>query len=228
MRRKTLGVLGGMGPAAGFEFCAILTRKWKADRDQDHPTIVMFSDPTIPDRTAAICGAGEDPTPALRAGIERCVRNGADFIAVPCNTASYFIDRFVDDLPVPLMHIIEAGVSAAASMNAGGAWILSTDGTRNSHLYERRAEQRGYRLRHVDDENQRFVQRTIELVKAGKLTESGELLQGVARRCVELERLPILLACTELPLAYEHANLSDVDSVSSLEALADACIEVLR
>ncbi len=72
------------------------------------------------------------------------------------------------------------------------------------------------------------MQRTIELVKAGKLPDSGKVLQGVGRKCLEQERLPILLACTELPLAYKYVDLPDAASVSSLEALADACIEALR
>ena len=70
---KTLGVLGGMGPAAGAEFLRLLARDAPAKRDQDHPRVIALSDPAIPDRSDAIRGLGEDPTPRLRRELERLV-----------------------------------------------------------------------------------------------------------------------------------------------------------
>ena len=39
--------------------------------------------------------------------------------------------------------------------------------------------------------------------------------------------LPIVTACTELPLAYAAAGLPAEREVSSLQALCDACLDVL-
>lgn len=60
-----LGILGGMGPAATVEFLRLLTEMQPATRDQEHPAYMLLEDPKIPDRTAALFGDGEDPTPAL-------------------------------------------------------------------------------------------------------------------------------------------------------------------
>src|SRR5512142_1461469 len=38
--RPTLGVLGGLGPAAGVEFLRLFTDGWPAERDQDHPRVI--------------------------------------------------------------------------------------------------------------------------------------------------------------------------------------------
>ena len=42
---------------------------------------------------------------------------GAEVLAVPCNTAHYFIDDFKAALPQPLVHIIEETVLAAQRLN---------------------------------------------------------------------------------------------------------------
>ena len=41
------------------------------------------------------------------------------------------------------------------------------------------------------------------------------------------ERIPVVCACTELPVAYQKAGLPADMAISSLEALADGCIREL-
>lgn len=67
---KVLGVLGGMGPLASAHFMLRLTLLTPAERDQDHIPAVLWSDPRVPDRTAARLAGGEDPLPLLLRGAE--------------------------------------------------------------------------------------------------------------------------------------------------------------
>ena len=66
---RILGVLGGMGPLASACFMQRLTLLTPAERDQDHIPTILWSDPRVPDRTAARVAGGEDPLPALVRGI---------------------------------------------------------------------------------------------------------------------------------------------------------------
>jgi aspartate racemase len=50
----TIGVLGGMGPAATVDFLSKLIESDTATRDQDHVSVVVWSDPRIPDGTIPI------------------------------------------------------------------------------------------------------------------------------------------------------------------------------
>ena len=50
---RVLGVLGGMGPLASAQFMLRLTLLTRAAQDQDHIPAVLWSDPRVPDRTAA-------------------------------------------------------------------------------------------------------------------------------------------------------------------------------
>lgn len=113
---KKLGVLGGMGPAAAAEFLRQIAAKSPASIDQEHPVVYMIGDCDIPDRGSAIFGQGPSPLPKLKADLLQLCTMGADVLAVPCNTAHYFIDQFSNELPVPLVHIIESTVLATKKL----------------------------------------------------------------------------------------------------------------
>ena len=68
----TLGVLGGMGPAATLEFLARLQAYTPAEKDQDHFRVLVDINPRVPDRNTPGSGAG--PVLAEMAGALR----GAD------------------------------------------------------------------------------------------------------------------------------------------------------
>ena len=218
--RKLLGVLGGMGPAAGAEFLRLLTVLSHAARDQEHVPVVLLSDPQVPDRTEAILGRGDDPTPRLREDLLKLVSWGADLLAVPCNTAHVFIDRFADEIPVPLVHIVEETVAGAVAKNPSGGWLIATEGTLASGSYQERARRRDFTLYLPSAREQAEVNEVIRLVKANQPVEAGRRLRSVAEALWERVEVPILTACTETPLAYQAAGLPREMTVSSLEALA--------
>ena len=216
-----------MGPAASAEFLKILAEKYPAEKDQDHPVVYMISDPKIPDRGSAIEGNGEDPSPYLINDLEKLIGWGAELLAVPCNTAHYFIDRFRDRIGVPIVHIIEATVEASMKKSPKGAWMISTMGTARSGLYQKAAADRGYRLMIPPEDVRKEIQKAIVFVKSGKMEDAARAIERVAAKLWEIEDLPIVTACTELPLAYDASDLPKDKNISSLDALADACIKAL-
>ncbi|MDR1379351.1 MAG: amino acid racemase [Synergistaceae bacterium] len=224
---KTLGILGGMGPAATAEFLRLLAQDVPAQCDQEHPRVLLLSEPATPDRSRAIRGEGEDPTPLLRRGVERLIEWGAEVLAVPCNTAHFFIDRFRQNLTVPLIHIVEATVNQAKKRSDGGAWLLSTCGTRQSGLYAEYAHRVGYRFLDPTDEEQERVQQSLTYVKAGRISEAGVVLREVIEALWKRNDTLIVTACTELPLAYASSGLPPEKEISSLQALSAGCVEFL-
>ena len=61
----------------------------------------------------------------------------------------------------------------------------------------------------------------------GKKVRPGRLLRGVVEDLWRERELPIVTACTELPLAYDASGLPPERQVSSLQALSDACLDAL-
>lgn len=224
---KKLGVLGGLGPAASAEFLRQLAAKCPASCDQQHPVVYMIADCDIPDRGTAIFGNGPSPLPKLKADLLQLAAMGADVLAVPCNTAHYFINQFADELPVPLIHIVEETVLAAQRLSPTGAWMLSTKGTRACGLYQECAARHGFTLYIPNERQSDLAQAVIDKVKANELAAAGKICRELVEELWAERRLPVMTACTELPLGYDASGLPQERSVSSIGALADACVRAL-
>lgn len=225
--KKVLGVLGGMGPAATADFLKLLAQKAPASCDQEHPQMIVYSNTITPDRTTYLLGKGPDPRADIRRGI-RCLHEwGADVLAVTCNTAHFFLDEMKADIPMPLIHIIDETIRKARTVSPEGAWLTSTLGTLKTGLYQRHAEAMGYRFRIPEPEQAVTIHEVTDLVKAGRCEEAARLYGDIIARLWEKEKLPVVCACTELPIAYEYTGLDRTMGINCLEALAEACLEYL-
>lgn len=227
MKKKILGVLGGMGPAASAEFMRILAQRFPAKKDQDHPVVYLLSDTTIPDRSTAITNGGENPEPQIKADLQKLVDWGADILAVPCNSAHCFINKFRDEIKVPFIHIVDATIETAKKTAPRGAWMVATLGTIKAGLYQSCAEKEKYRLVVPPEDIKQQIQDIIIYVKSGDMETAASKMENAVHALWTIENMPVVTACTELPLAYDASSLPPEMNVSSLNALADACIEAL-
>ena len=224
---KTLGVLGGMGPAAAADFLRVLAERTPAAKDQEHPRTILYSHTAIPDRTTYLLGKGEDPTEYIKDGLNTLIGWGADIVCATCNTAHYFIDGFRDELSKPLVHIIDETIRKSAEVSPQGAWLTATLGTMRTGLYQKHAADMGYNFRIPSEELQIEIHDATDLVKAGKNKEAGEKFRVIIEKLWAIEKLPVVGACTEIPIAYANTGLDPQMGISSLEALADGCIREL-
>ena len=225
----TLGVLGGMGPAATAEFQRLLAVKAPADCDQEHPRMIVYSYTAIPDRTTYLLGKGPDPEPYLLEGLQTLEKWGADILAVTCNTAHFFLDKFQAEglIGRPLVHIVEETIRTCRERNPQGVWLTATLGTLNTGIYQRHAAASGYSFRLPDLAMRERIHEVTDMVKAGRLQEAGARYRVIVEELWQQERIPVAQACTELPMAWQAAGLPAEMGVSSLEALADGCIREL-
>ncbi|SFS96544.1 amino acid racemase [Methylobacterium sp. yr668] len=227
-----LGVLGGMGPMATVDFLAKLVRATPAGRDQDHIPTLICSAVDIPDRAAAILGAGPDPLPALRAALARLEAGGATRIAIPCNTAHHWHAALQAATALPILHIVDAVAKTLAETLArtgsgGRIGLLATDGTLRSGLYPERLARHGLACRAPDEAGQAAVSAAIRLVKADRVAEATPLLEAQVRALAEAGCDRVVMACTEIPLALAGSDPSGL-LVDATEALARACVAACR
>lgn len=216
-----------MGPAATAGFLQELAAAYPAASDQQHPRVLLLSDPTIPDRSTAILRGDDAPLVPIRNGLHTLVSWGATLLAVPCNSAHYFIEQLVDELPCPLVSVIDATLDEAVARSPEGAWLLATTGTVACGIYQRRARERGYRLRFPSPSQQAGLQAVIEAVKAGNVQRSAVLYASLHDELQGECDLALVHACTELPIASQAAGAAGGRTVSSIAALARATIDAL-
>ena len=224
---KTLGVLGGMGTAAAADFMRVLAERTPATKDQEHPRTILYSHTAIPDRTSFLLGKGPDPTEYIKDGLNTLIGWGADYLCVTCNTAHYFVDSFRDEIEKPIIHIVDETIRKCAEISPKGAWLTATLGTMRTGLYQKHAADCGYNLRIPSEELQVEIHEATDIVKAGKHKEAGEKFRAIVEKLWEIEKLPVVGACTEIPICYANTGLDPEMGISSLEALADGCIREL-
>jgi aspartate racemase len=223
-----VGILGGMGPVATAQFYATLIRRTPAASDQEHLRVVMWADPTVPDRNAAVAGDGPDPTPWLLRGARILETAGADLIAVPCNAAHVFLPDVRRAVGVRILDMVDETVRRLTSDHPGvrRAGLLATDGTLASGLYDRAFSRQGIEVLTPDPADQdRLVMGSVYSIKVGR---TGPAVRSnvltAAEKLVARGAEVIVGACSELPLVLDEGELA-VPLVDTTETLADATVE---
>jgi len=224
--KKSIGILGGMGPLATADLFRRIVLLTDAARDNDHIRIYIDDNASIPDRTAAILSGGTDPLPAMTDSLRKLEACGADCFIMPCNTAHYFLPRLQALTKVPFLSMLEATAKACAARFPGGtAAVLATKGTLSAGLYQAALEQEGVSCLLPNDAEQDALMRVIyDGVKAGKGPESYRAdMESVVEALTARGAGYLILGCTELPLAAQALAL-DAPVVDPTEELAKAAI----
>jgi aspartate racemase len=206
---RTVGVIGGMGPAATADFFRRLVASTEANRDQDHLHVIIDSDPSVPDRTAYLRHCGPDPRPQLMRIAHRLVAAGADLLVMPCNTAHVFFESLQASIAVELIDWIEEAVAHIRERWDGGAiGLLATDGTVRTRLYQSRFERAAISVITPSARSQRELTAIIYGIKSGGPTVAlARRLEAVAEELIDREANGLLLACTELSLLAAEQEL---------------------
>ncbi|MQA97966.1 MAG: amino acid racemase [Streptosporangiales bacterium] len=223
--RLTVGILGGMRPAATVDFYDKLVRATPAGRDQDHLRVIIWADPAVPDRTAALLEGGDDPRPVLRAGAVKLAASGADLLAVPCNTAHAFVPEIAAAVGLPLVSIIDTTADTVRAARPARVGLLATTGTVASRLYHDAIEPSGVTVLAPGDAAQAQVMTAIQAVKSGDLGTAGPLLAGAAAGLIEAGAELIIAGCTEVVLALPEASRPLLDPA---RLLAERVVEIAR
>ncbi|CAL9600916.1 aspartate/glutamate racemase family protein [Streptomyces sp. enrichment culture] len=228
--RPALGILGGMGPLATADFYRRLVARTPAGSDQEHVPVLMWADPAVPDRTAALLGEGPSPVPALVEGARWLRRAGVSCVAVPCNTAHAYIEQISKATGIEVLDMIRAALQAAAGQAPGVArvGVLATRGTRLAELYERAGAVLGVEVIQVPSRVQHaYVDSAIRAVKAGgDLSDAEHWIAAATETLKEKGAQVAIAACTEIPLISRAAG-QVLPLVDSTDALVDTALDRL-
>jgi len=219
-----LGVLGGMGPAAGAYFAYRLALLTDVGSDQEHLPVLLVNDPQIPDRSDAVLGRGTSPLPAMRKGLQFLEASGCSCAVIPCNTAHHWYPELAMCVKMPLIHIVSSVVERlrACGIPGGRVGLLGTPATVHSSLYRDALAQAGYAVLPLsEDDVQRLCVRPIKAVKQNRLPQASAALAHSVRVLHDRGAAAVILGCTELPVALAALgrgplDLPVVDSIDSL------------
>ena len=235
MSTKTVGILGGMGPAAGADFARLfvqacaeqLKAAGKAVADQAYPEHWLAQLP-IPDRSAALLApeAAADPFPMMCAGMDKLQAVGATAVAMACNTAHAWHERLQQAYPrLQLLHIARVVAQGLQQQGHSACMLLATQGTYRIGLYDQALAACGITVHLPQEAERELLMRGIyQGVKADDIDEARTCFVEVGRSLIERHGdVALILGCTEIPLPLVSAPQAKAWTlVNSTDVLACA------
>jgi aspartate racemase len=220
VRKRRVGILGGMGPQATVLLMQRLIDTTPAQDDADHIPLIVDQNPAVPSRIRFLLeGTGEDPAPTLAAMARRLQMAGAEALAMPCNTAHHFADTIRAATPLPFLDMVAASISAARSLAAGDTviGILGSPALRRIGVFDRALAGSG--LSPLWPEDDPALLAAIRHIKAGGPPDMPQAALRAAsadlfRRGARVQ----LIACTEFSLIAEP-TVTDALPLDTLDLL---------
>lgn len=240
--QKCIGVLGGLGPYAGLDLVHKIFDNCKAEYDQEHLPLMLYSFPNdIPPRVEFLLGKTEEnPGYAMGELMVRLAQAGASVIGMPCNTAhsapmldvaldilykSGFSGKFVHMIDETAQYIKEHYPQAK---NVG---VLCTQGAYSAKVFDSHFNKYGLNVLYPEDEGRASLQKAISSPEYGikafssPITETAKnAVTAQAETLITKKADIIILGCTELPLALCGKEFHSVPLLDPTRVLARALI----
>lgn len=228
-KRKTLGILGGMGPEATAYFFELIIRLTAADEDQGHVPVIIRSDPRVPDRTKSILEGGPSPLLSLIEGARALMAAGADFAVMPCVTAHFFLPELAARVKIPFVSLLDESLEFLRKEHPGvrKVGLVATTGAVRSGIVRDAFAPAGVEVLIPSEADQARIMEAIygpKGIKAGFTAGSPRRAAlGVARRLVREGAQAVMAGCTEIPLVLRAEDF-DVPFVEPMLVGARACV----
>lgn len=212
---RVVGILGGMGPAAGADFVRLFVQAC-ADRmqrcgqtvsDQAFPEHWLMQVP-VPDRTQALNTADDAPLEVMSRALGRLETVGVCAVAITCNTAHAWHDVLQARVPqIELLHMPREVVAYLRAQGVREVGLMATQGTYRTELYEAALAQEGITCHLPHEAEREILMRGIyDGVKAGDMAYAQSCFVNVAQRLIGRHGdVPLIMGCTEIPLTLTSA-----------------------
>ncbi|HJP95189.1 MAG TPA: aspartate/glutamate racemase family protein [Pyrinomonadaceae bacterium] len=208
------GVVGGMGPLASAEFLKTIYEFSLRGREQDSPTVILYSNPSFPDRTDAFLkGADEVLLAQLNRALRQLSEMNAVRIVLCCMTIHYLLPRLTSDARRKIWSLLDVIADRLAADDREYLLICSS-GTRRLRLFEDHPQWRLFKDRLVlpSAEDQELIHR--KLIYPIKLNPDVSTLFPLLELMLEKYRVNYFVAgCSEIHLLakrYAHVSGSDI------------------
>ena len=224
MEKKTLGVIGGLGPIATSHFMELVIKMTDAQTDQEHLDMIIYNSPSIPDRTSYILDNSKpNPLPQIIEIGKTLSEQQTGYIAIPCITAHYFHKELQKEISTPIINIVEETVKHLKENNVSKVGIMATDGTVSAGLFQKALSENGMVAVIPTPDRQKDVMSLIyDCVKADKPVDT-EKFNRVKTELEENGAQTIILGCTELSLIKRDYNIG-AGFIDAMEVLAQQSV----
>lgn len=208
--RNVLGIVGGLGPRASTEFLKTIYEYSQVECEQSAPIVVMYSDPTFPDRTETFLQGGDNLLlQRLLEALDRLGQLQVSKIVICCVTLHHLLPRLPPDLRKQIVSLIDV-IFAHVLQQQRKHLLMCTSGTRQLGIFQRHeqwGEAQGY-LVLPEPEDQETIHRVIYQIKQNCPIE--ELLPRLESLLTKYQVDSFIAGCTEIHLLAKHLTLHNL------------------
>ena len=219
----TVGILGGMGPYATLAFFEKILKLTPAEKDWNHLHLVIDNNPHIPSRSRAYLYKEESPAEDMVASCKKLESYPVDIIAIPCNSAMYFLNSVKEKIGVPILNIVEVTSGRVKNKINPGKRIAVWGGiiTYLEKSYKPYLEKEGFLFIDHDEEDQDLITSYIEEIKKTGGLDLPIFKKFLSDYSIKYRPDAVILGCTEFGcLSSVYTELADTIFIDSDTELA--------
>ena len=224
---KTLGIIGGVGPASTAEFYLKISYDCQKRNDVQRPPIVIASVPAPYEvERGMILDNINGYTPLLVAEAKRLQTAGAHFLAMPCNTLHCDIETIRNAVEIPVMSIVDTAINYIKAKNYNKVGLLATAATVERNIYSDVFRRGGIDFLVPSAQEQAGLNKLIVNLVDGKyFDEDRKFTHAVIDSLKASGADCIAMACTDLQLLKPEQDRSDIPIFDTMAILAEAALE---
>ncbi|MBR4114838.1 MAG: amino acid racemase [Bacteroidales bacterium] len=209
---KKIGLIGGIGPVSTVNYYLELNRLYHNDFGVDEYPEIVIDSLSLNKVTTALADERYDIVCETLKKSADILRNaGAECVAICSNTPHIVLSQIVDELPLPIVSIVDANVQVVKNGGYKNVLVLGTLATMQSGMYQSVLAENGVDSVTPTAEDQQTIADIIFPNLENGIVDPDERLKILAlvEKYVAYQSVDaVLLACTELPLIIRPADLT--------------------
>ncbi len=209
--KKTIGILGGIGPLASAEtYMRLLLfsqKYYHSVQDYEYPHIILNS--------INIEGLDETGITDNQKVQNRIIKEikilekaGSDVIFIACNTVHLFYESMCREINIPILNLIEMTCDEVMAHGHKKIGILSSSTTNRLKLYKNPLNRRGITVMAPDKKEQQIIDSVIMNIMGGKNTQKDfRKLEKISKTFLKKGAEAVVVGCTELPIIINQEKV---------------------
>ena len=223
---KTIGLIGGISWHSTIEYYRIMNRLMEEKTGGRHTARILIDSLDFGEVRAFMekqdfDGLAEYVTDSAR----RLEAAGAGLLLIGANTLHFIASRVMENIRIPLVHIIDATIREIGKKGLVKVGLLGTKFTMEQDFYKKRLAEAGIEAIVPGPGDRDLIQQVIlnELVRNILNPESKARILAVIGDLVQQGATGIILGCTEIPLLIRQEDVS-VPVFDTTEIHAEAAV----
>jgi aspartate racemase len=203
-RREIWGILGGMGPLASAEFVHTIYQETISGTDQNSPTVILLSNPAIPDRTEYLLTGQENALlEVFSNSVGQLIAAGATRIVIACFTIHLLVPRLPESWQKKIISLVDLAMESVLQSKRKHL-LLCSIGTKKMGLFQRHPLwQKAKDLIVVpDDDDQALIHKMIYEIKNNQ--QGIHYINFTESLLVKYEVDSYLAGCSEIHILAKH------------------------